>query len=466
MSRWICPRCLHRDAAPPPGPDRCPSCGSARPGAGWGWIHAPGAVIDRRYRVEKLLSVGSAGPTYLAREIGDDDAHLGPRLAVKTLFPSQAEGPYLRRLTGEAAILQQLAHRHIVVLRGFVHRAGHVPYLVTRYEAGGSLADHVARVGPLSETVALGIATQIAWALAVVHRHRLVHLDLKPANVLIEAEVEADEVPHCRLADFGLAGIRAQGAGTPEFASPEQFSPHPVSTSADVFALGALLWWMIEGQPFVSLTDRTNPTRSLDDWVTALAKRVSGRHSEEVERWFDQTLVLTPTHRSPVTALVDEGDATLVGASDLDAPPEPPASLPFGLALGTTIDGGASFVDPESVDDPDEHATEINIAWHPGVLGSGTSSGVRSGPVMASGSGGVFTSYSGAFPAASGPRTLSGIHTVHEPVPVMRSHSGLHPAPSPARSVFTAAALVVLGVLVAAAGLLAGYFAMSTWGGG
>ncbi|MEN0064853.1 MAG: protein kinase [Myxococcota bacterium] len=459
MKRWICPRCLHQGEASQPGPTACPSCDAPRPAAGWAWVFETGEVLDRHYRIERMLAVGSAGPTYLACQLGPDHSPIEPRLAIKVLFPSHAEGPFLRQLATEAQVLQQLSHRHIVQLRGFVHRTGHEPYLVTRYEAGGTLAAHVARHGPLSDNVALGIATQIARALAVTHRHGVAHRDLTPHNVVLETKVNAQTVPHCRLADFGLAGALVSGAGNPEFAAPEQFSPQPTGPAADVFAIGALLWWMVEGEPLVRLTDPADPKRCLDDWVLALAHRSRGRRSPEVERWFDQTLVLNPKHRPAAVTLVDEGDATLVGSSDLEgdealtnvpAPPRPkrpPAVLSSqdGLAIG-----GGEEVDP----------TEINAAWP---------TSLESPPATTSSSGvhppSVLTSYTGSYRvlANSGPRTLSGLHSVHEPTPVS-NHQGLPPVQKQGPSTLTVAAFVVFAFLVAAAGVIVGYVAMSTWG--
>src|SRR5688572_28776308 len=199
-----CGRCLSTFETDPGG---CPNlgCGAPRPQEGWGVVLDTGDVLDRRYQVERCLAVGGAGLTYLARELDTNDQPIGPRVAIKVLYNARASGPFLRRLSTEAQILQELAHDNIVELRGFVHRAGQEPYLVTRFEEGGSLAQHVERVGHLSARVSAAILRQILVGLDVAHQRGVVHRDLKPDKVLLSEETAGDVVPRIRVADFGIA---------------------------------------------------------------------------------------------------------------------------------------------------------------------------------------------------------------------------------------------------------------------
>lgn len=75
--------------------------------------------------------MGGAGITYLAREIDEQGEDIEPRLALKVLFSNRQQGSYLRRLATEAQILQEMQHEHTAEYRGFVHRAGHAPYLLS-----------------------------------------------------------------------------------------------------------------------------------------------------------------------------------------------------------------------------------------------------------------------------------------------------------------------------------------------
>lgn len=244
------------------------SCGTPQPDGGWDAVLDAGDVLDRHYLIERCLAVGGAGLTYKARELDGDDTPIGPDLAIKVLFAARDTGAFLRRLANEAQILQEMAHPHIVACHGFVTRVGHAPYLVTRFERGGSLQEHIERVGPLRPLVAAAIAHQILTGLDRAHRAGVVHRDLKPDNVLLEDPVAASQVPHVRVADFGIAKM-APGmgerltrvgmfVGTPEYAAPEQFSGTEPSAATDVFAVGGLLLFCLTGELPVHFSSRAD----------------------------------------------------------------------------------------------------------------------------------------------------------------------------------------------------------------
>lgn len=278
-----CSRCLttfHGDE------ERCPNlgCRSGRPGAGWGELLEPGETIDRTYRVHRRLAVGGAGVTYLTREIGPVGEEVGPLLAVKLLYQQRDQGPYLRRLATEAQILQGLAHPQIVEYRGFVHRTGHSPYLVTRFEEGGSLLDHLRRVGTLPIPITAAIGRQVCWALEVAHRQGVVHRDLKPENVLLVKVVPREQIPEIRVADFGIAKVfggvgdrlTRVGAfvGTPQYAAPEQFDGLTPEPAADIYALGAMLLFCLTGRPVIDFGEGEDFESLKEKLVAALPPKL------------------------------------------------------------------------------------------------------------------------------------------------------------------------------------------------
>ena len=263
-----CGRCLSTFQT---APEVCPNfaCRTNRPKEGWGIIFEAGEVIDQRYRIRRRLATGGAGVTYLAVEVQPETEAEACDLAVKVLWATRDHGSYLRRLSQEAQILQELDHPHIVEYRGFVHRTGHAPYLVTRFELGGSLYDHVRRRQRLSLRESASIGRQTLEALGRAHQAGVIHRNLKPENLLLQSIPEPGQMPHILVADFGIAkvqglfsdGLTRVGAfvGTPQHAAPEQFYGLPPSPATDVFATGAMLYFCLQGQPLLPLAYRLSP---------------------------------------------------------------------------------------------------------------------------------------------------------------------------------------------------------------
>src|SRR6187401_1017007 len=140
-------------------------------------------AIGFQYRIERLLGRGGMGAVYLAHELA-----LDRDVAIKVLPPEQAGAPQLRdRFRREARTAARLTHPNIVPLHTFGEVNGLV-YFVMGYVAGESLASRLSRTGPLPSDEARALFTEIADALAYAHRNGVVHRDIKPDNILIDAE--------------------------------------------------------------------------------------------------------------------------------------------------------------------------------------------------------------------------------------------------------------------------------------
>ena len=288
-----CPRCLNsfREDL-----EQCPNlvCGRPRPSAGWGRMFGPGEIFDRSYLIERRLAQGGAGITYVARALDAEGEPAGDSLAIKVLLAARDQGPYVRRLATEAQIVQELAHPNIVQYLGFVHRPGTPPYLLTAFERGGSLYDHIVRVGPLPVRVAASIARQICWALEQAHKRGIIHRDLKPENVLLDAQVGREEVPGIRVADFGIAKVTGslnsnltrQGAfvGTPHYAAPEQFVGGRLTGATDIYAVGAILYFLMMGQHVLRFAHQLPPEDTFQLLCDSLPPRLDlpGEAAEDV----------------------------------------------------------------------------------------------------------------------------------------------------------------------------------------
>lgn len=227
------------------------------------------------YRVLQILGRGGMGMVFQA-----EDTQLRRLVALKVMLPHYAEQPVARdRFQREARTAAAIDHDHIVTIFQVGEDNG-VPYLAMPLLRGESLADRLVRDGKLPLPEAIRVARQIAEGLAAAHELGLIHRDVKPANVWLEARGEVGGEPQRRpeerkddqtarvfsarvkLLDFGLARAAAgeedrlitqsgMVLGTPAYMSPEQGRGQPVDPRTDLFSLGCVLYQMVTGQlPF------------------------------------------------------------------------------------------------------------------------------------------------------------------------------------------------------------------------
>ena len=241
----------------------------------------PGTVLRGKknsYRIDRVLGQGTFGITYLAYTTATVEGDLGRlkteiQVAVKEFFMSDINGregstvttggsgglfdKYRRKFARESVNLSNLNHRGIVnVVETF--EANGTSYYAMEYCGGGSLDARIAECGGLPEGEALRYFGQIASALSYMHSQRMLHLDLKPGNVMLRASGDAV------LIDFGLSkqfndegepeSSTSIGGGTPGYASLEQAnyneddSESKLPVTMDVYSLGATLYKMLTGK--------------------------------------------------------------------------------------------------------------------------------------------------------------------------------------------------------------------------
>lgn len=205
------------------------------------------AALGDAYAVEGRLGAGGFAVVYLVR-----DVNLKRKLAVKVLSPDVISShSVLERFRREAETVAQLSHPHIVPLH-FIGQKDDLIYLVMQCIEGGSLAEKLAREKQLSIEDAARIFQEIASALAHAHKRGVVHRDIKPQNVLLDAESG-----RALVTDFGIARTAEGGSltatgmvvGTPAYLSPEQVTGEPSDHRADIYALGVMMYEMLAGQP-------------------------------------------------------------------------------------------------------------------------------------------------------------------------------------------------------------------------
>lgn len=203
------------------------------------------------------LGKGTFGRTYQARH-----CYLDTIVALKIITERYATDPAVReRFLIEARAVAKLSHPHIARLYDFGEVDGVLHYAM-EYCGGGSLADYVAKHGPLGVRQVLEVGQQIAGALKCAQAAGFIHRDLKPSNIMLTSD---QEPLYTKLIDFGLVQASIPGAtrsivedqsadgarflGTPLFASPEQLREEPMDVRTDVFSLGITLWYLLLGGP-------------------------------------------------------------------------------------------------------------------------------------------------------------------------------------------------------------------------
>jgi hypothetical protein len=264
------------------------------------------------YRVVRQLGAGGMGAVYLAT-----DTRLGRKIALKVMLPRYAANPAAKeRFLREARAAAQVSHDNVVTVYEADERGG-VPYIAMQLLQGYPLDEYLRKKGGPGLAQILRIARETAAGLAAAHALGLVHRDIKPGNLWLEA-------PHGRVKvlDFGLAKpvdadveLTRSGAvvGTPAYMSPEQARGQKVDARADLFSLGVVLYRLTTGRlPFhgentmavlMALgTEEPTPVRELNPAVP-----------EALEALIHQLLAKDPARRPQTADEVAEAVARLGG---------------------------------------------------------------------------------------------------------------------------------------------------------
>lgn len=308
-----------------------------------------GALVGDTYQIVRVVGEGGMGRVYEARHLRLKER----RFAIKALHADLAKNAEIvARFLREAESASSLSHPHVVDVFDVHHLADGTPYLVGEFLEGEELAEYVAKNGPLSPKMAAIVGHQICSALSAAHARGIVHRDMKPENVFV---LRATPGLHesrsgslrVKVLDFGISKSGSERThltktgmimGTPSYMAPEQARGQAVDHRADVYAVGAVLYYALTGhKPF----DSEDPTSTLTLVLTRDPVRLRTLASaipEGMELVVQRAMAKDPADRyasmdelAAALRSLDRGDATSIA-------PEAPMVRESTSAWGRTKD--------------------------------------------------------------------------------------------------------------------------------
>lgn len=290
-------------------------------------------VLAGRYRLRSVLGRGGMATVYAAWDTAEERA-----CAVKVLRSVAARSAQLtRRFLDEAQTMQRLRHPHVVAVHDVGAHEGRA-FLVMELLTGGAVSDRLAEAGALVPAEAARVAVDALEGLAAAHALGIVHRDVKPQNLLLDADGRV------RITDFGVARRAADAAGrtrtgaqlgTLAYMPPEQrHDPRQVGPASDVYAVGATLYTLLTARRPIDLfmeDVREERLRDLPEHLRGVVARACAYHpSDRFSTAQEMAAALEPLA------------GPRVGGSPLDAPGVPPGGASGGPPAGGGLAGEAA----------------------------------------------------------------------------------------------------------------------------
>ena len=293
-------------------------------------------LLNGQYRILRQLGRGGFGFVYQA-----EDTLMNETVAIKELIPGLIDDEViLKRFIQEARASLRLTHPNIVrVYNVFADRGNY--YIVMEHLPGGSLEDWMQQRDTLGVEQAIRVVADVCAGLEYAHGKGVVHCDIKPGNVLFAADGTA------KVADFGVAHVSEElmtrswqsasgfAAGTLLYMAPEQLDGVRDDLRVDIYALGAMLYQMLTGRPYL---DFRLPARTISDQVHNASQIKEGQavppsaYNRAIPGWLDG-VILKALAKQPAERYGSAGElaAVLTGKPAADIPkvprPEPPTRV-------------------------------------------------------------------------------------------------------------------------------------------
>jgi serine/threonine protein kinase len=292
-----------------------------------------GDLTGRRlgnYRIDGVLGKGGMSVTYKAT-----DVRLGRKVALKVIGDHLGtDAEFRERFVDEARNTSAIDHANVVPLYDFGELDGML-YIAMRMVDGGDLADLIAG-GPIAPARTLTMLDQVADALDTLHNRGLVHLDVKPANVLVTKKETSRE--HVYVADFGLTrrgatGHRTRGGdflGSPTYAAPEHLRGEPLDGRTDQYALTCVLYACLTGSPPFKGDVPTVIKGHLNGDPPAISRAVA--LPPAIDEVIRRGMAKNPADRYPsCVEMIAAARRALGPQAASDTPPGPPGSNSGGI---------------------------------------------------------------------------------------------------------------------------------------
>ena len=211
-----------------------------------------GKILNGAYRIDTVLADGGMGVVYIAEQLS-----LGRKVVLKVLRPNFADKDFIELFLREARINSQLNHPNVVSVFDFGKTEEDIVFLAMEYLDGQTIGDIVKAQQGLSLAKCLWVMEQVSSSVHAAHKMQIVHRDIKPNNIMV-CSLSGDTMV-AKILDFGISKPLAEQdlkhtrmgmvMGTPGYLAPEQISgDREIDVRADIYALGAMLYFMITGE--------------------------------------------------------------------------------------------------------------------------------------------------------------------------------------------------------------------------
>lgn len=347
-----------------------------------------GKLIGETYQIVRVVGEGGMGRVYEARHLRLKER----RFAVKCLHADLARNPEMAaRFLREAESASSIKHENVVDVFDVHHLPDGTPYLVGEFLEGEELADYVRKRGPLDPRVAAKVGRQVCDALSAAHERGIVHRDMKPENIFVlggsigAVERGESRTLHVKVLDFGISkagpgdhsNLTRTGVimGTPSYMAPEQARGRQVDHRADVYAVGACLYFMVTGRrPF----DSDDPTSTLSMVLTedpVRPREIDQRIPEMLELVIQRAMAKDANERYATMSELEKALAMATGKSSLAIPSggamRPiPISEPSIHASGAAraFDMAKAMLGSGSLPPPSQHTGNLARAARPTII--------------------------------------------------------------------------------------------------